>query len=83
MNRTEIFFFCTINHLLMDKSTMSRNKTVIIRASISSCREFDSLQVGIYHKNFQFNLVVRKLSIMNEVYEISELIVNREFKKNK
>ena len=77
--RTKIFFFYAINHVLMDKSTMIQNKTVIIRASISSFREFDSLQVGIYHKNFQFNLVVRKLSIMNEVYEISELIVNREF----
>ena len=44
-----------------------------MRANISPCREFDSLQISICYKNFQFSLV---LSIMNEVYEILKLIIN-------
>ena len=45
-------------------------------ASVSSCKEFDSLQTSICYKNFQFSLVLQKLSIISEVYEILKLIIN-------
>ena len=60
----------------MDRCTKGRRKIVIMHPSISSYREFYSLQTNIFCNNFKPSLGLQKLSVMEQVYEILKIILN-------
>ena len=60
----------------MDRCTTDRRQIVIMHPSISSCREFYSLQTTIFCNNLKPSLALQKLSVMKQVYEILKIILN-------